>query len=129
MDFHTVGDPIHEGSNTLLFRGYRDADQAPVIIKVPRDIAAPREAERLRHEHEILQAIDVPGVVKALALEPSDKGLSLVLEALPGEPLSAVLRARRLDVTTALTIAHAGSSTGISSRTISFSIAIQVAST
>ncbi|UQA54737.1 AAA family ATPase [Polyangium aurulentum] len=106
MGYRTVGDAFHEGSNTLLYRGYRDDDHAPVVIKVPRgDLATPREIERLRHEHAILQSIDVPGVVEALALEPSEKGLSLVLEALEGQPLGDVLRARRLDVKTALTIA------------------------
>lgn len=106
MPFQIVGDAIHEGSNSVIYRGLWGADEVPAVIKVPRGVAAPREIERLRHEYAILQSIDAPGVIKALALEPTDKGVALVLEAVPGETLDALLRARRLDVATALTIAR-----------------------
>ncbi|HZF56778.1 MAG TPA: AAA family ATPase [Polyangiaceae bacterium] len=115
MSFPIVSGAIHEGSNTVIYRGYRDDDHAPVVIKTPRGISSPHEIERIRHEHEILKSIRVPGVVKPLALEPSERGVSLVLEALPGETLAAILHARRLDVTTALSIAHklAGTLAGV----------------
>jgi predicted ATPase/GAF domain-containing protein len=106
MNFPIVGGAIHEGSNTVIYRGYRGDDRAPVVIKTPRGLSSPREIERIRHEHAILKSIHVPGVVRPLALEPSERGVSLVLEALPGETLAALLHARRLDVTTALSIAH-----------------------
>ncbi|MRG96151.1 AAA family ATPase [Polyangium spumosum] len=106
MVYRIVGPPIHEGSNTVIYRGERDDGQNQVVIKLPRGDVAPRDIDRLRHEYAILKAIDAPGVVKALALEPSERGVALVLEALPGETLAALLRARRLDVPAALTIAR-----------------------
>ncbi|HVK67058.1 MAG TPA: AAA family ATPase [Polyangium sp.] len=106
MAYRIVGAAIHEGSNTVLYRGEREDDLTPVVLKLPRGDVSPRDIERLRHEYAILKTLDAPGVVKALALEPSERGVALVLEALPGETLAALLRARRLDVTTALTMAH-----------------------
>ncbi|MDI3289448.1 AAA family ATPase [Polyangium sp. 15x6] len=104
MAYRPVGAAIHEGSCTVIHRGQRDYDPTPVVIKLPRGEVTPRDIERLRHEYSILKSIDAPGVVKALSLEPSERGVALVLEALPGETLAAMLRARRLDVATALKI-------------------------
>jgi len=105
---YTVGERIYEGSDIVIYRGHRNADGEPVVIKVPRsDIPAPRDLARLRHEHAILQGIDVPGVVKARALEKYEGGVALVLEALDGETLGELLRARRLDVKAALRIGAA----------------------
>ncbi len=105
---YTVGEQIYEGTDTLLYRGFRDGDCRPVVIKLSSsEQPTAREIARLRHEFAMLQAIDSPRVVRAYALEKHEHGVALVLEALDGHTLGELLRAGRLGLKKALHIAAA----------------------
>ncbi|WP_437313870.1 AAA family ATPase [Sorangium sp. So ce385] len=106
---HTLFEAVYEGSETVLYRGRRDEDGAPVAVKVPRsEFPTARDLARLRREFAILRdAGEVPGVVRVHAIEKCGRGLALVMEDLGPSSLHALLRARRLDVDTALRIAIA----------------------
>jgi predicted ATPase/GAF domain-containing protein/anti-anti-sigma regulatory factor len=97
---------IHESSTRVLYRGYRTVDGAPVVAKLPKsESPSARELASLQHEYAVLRDIASPGVVTAYALEEYGNGLALVLADVDGEPLSAVLASRRLDLRTILHIA------------------------
>ncbi|WP_437682715.1 AAA family ATPase [Sorangium sp. So ce131] len=103
---YTITAEIHESAETLLYHGYRNADRAPVTVKLLKDENPTAKAvAKLRHEHAILRDIHLPGVVRPYTLEEHGSGWALVLEDAGGEPLHHVLRSRRLDLTTALRIA------------------------
>ncbi len=96
------------GPDHLLYHGYRVDSGAPVVIKIPRSSPqTPRDLAMLQHEYALLRELDVPGVVKALALEKHGTSLALVLEAIPGRTLSALLAEQRLEPAAALRIAVA----------------------
>ncbi|WP_437726402.1 AAA family ATPase [Sorangium sp. So ce861] len=81
-----------EGSDTLLYRGVREDDGFPVVLKVlRRDHASPRALERLRHEYEVAQAIDATAVVKPYALVMLGDQPALVLEDFGGVSLDRLL--------------------------------------
>jgi serine/threonine protein kinase len=76
---------LHSGSKTVIYRGRRETDNASVIIKtllcehpLLEDIA------RLRHEYQIIEPLQIPGIVKAYELKNYQHGLALVLEDIPG---------------------------------------------
>ncbi|MGK4004512.1 AAA family ATPase [Sorangium sp. So ce1036] len=105
---YTLTTRIYEGSETVLYRGRRDADGAPVAIKVTRnEYPTGRELARLRREFALLRQIDdVPGVVHAYALERCGRSLALVMEDLGETSLHDLLAEQgRLDVEAALRIA------------------------
>ncbi|WP_437274930.1 AAA family ATPase [Sorangium sp. So ce375] len=106
---HTLFERVYEGSESVLYRGRRDEDGAPVAVKVPRsEFPTARDLARLRREFAILRdAGEVAGVVKAHAIEKCGRGLALIMEDLGPSSLHAVLKARRLDVGTALRTAIA----------------------
>ncbi|MFS8067857.1 MAG: ATP-binding protein, partial [Byssovorax sp.] len=105
---YTVGERIYEGTETLLYRGSRDEDRRPVIIKLPRsEQPTPRELARLRNEFAMLQFVDVPRVVRAYALEKHEHGVALVLESIDGQTLGELLDTERLGLKSALQIAAA----------------------
>jgi anti-anti-sigma factor len=105
---YEIVESIHEGPEHILYRGTLIEDGAPVVIKLPRSSPqTPRDLAKLQHEYTILREIDVPGVVKALALEKYSNGMALVLEAIPGRTLDALLADRRLEPAAALRIAVA----------------------
>jgi hypothetical protein len=59
LPFHTLTELIHEGSDTLLCRGYRTADRVPVTIKMLKaEHPHPRLVARLRHEYLISRDLD-----------------------------------------------------------------------
>jgi len=94
---YAVREKFHDGSNTQLYRGTRDVDQAPVVIKVPRsEYPSSREIARLQHEYRLLSELRIPGVARAYALEKLGRGMALIMERLPGQPLQMVLRSRQL---------------------------------
>jgi hypothetical protein len=70
---------VHQGPRHRLYRADRHGRR--LIVKqlgsVARDAVA---VASLRHEYEVLRAVDVPGVVKAYDLTPSDGGLALVMD-------------------------------------------------
>nr|QDA77046.1 protein kinase [Jahnella sp. MSr9139] len=103
---YTLLQRTYEGAETTLYRGRRDADGAAVAVKATRShFPTARELARLEREFAILQDLrDVPGVVRARALERCGRGLALVMEDLGPTSLRDVLQAGKLDVRTALQI-------------------------
>ncbi|MEH1942039.1 MAG: AAA family ATPase [Nostoc sp.] len=76
---------LHSGSKTVIYRGRRETDNASVIVKtllcehpLLEDIA------RLRHEYQIIETLEIPGIVKAYELKNYQHGLALILEDIPG---------------------------------------------
>ncbi|AGP34817.1 AAA family ATPase [Sorangium cellulosum] len=89
---YAIIEVLCEGSDTLLYRGVRQGDRRPVVLKVlRRDHASPRAFERLRHEHEVARAIDSTAIVKPYALEMLGDLPALVLEDFGGVSLDRLL--------------------------------------
>ncbi|MGK4004513.1 AAA family ATPase [Sorangium sp. So ce1036] len=102
----TITSEIQQGSDAVLYRGHRDADRAPVVIKLPRsDRPDPKVLAKLRHEHGILKDLSLTGVVRTHGLEKHGGGLALILEDFGGTPLNILLKTRRLDLESTLRIA------------------------
>src|SRR5687768_8014444 len=101
---YILTEELHGGLDAIIYEGRRCSDGARVAVKVLRNqLPGPREIAKLKHEYAILKDLDLPGVVKVLALVRRDPGgLALVLERLQGRSLADVLRGGRLDPKTAL---------------------------
>src|SRR5262245_50713581 len=104
---YTLLTKAYEGSETIVYRSRRTIDGQPVAIKVTKnEYPTARELARLRREFGVLQGLrDIPGVVRAYALERCGRGLALVMEDLGASSLYAVEKAQRLSVEAALQIA------------------------
>ncbi|MEJ7733292.1 MAG: AAA family ATPase [Polyangiaceae bacterium] len=94
---YTISEKIHEGAHACFYRGHRDADRLPVAIKVLKsEYPTITELARLRHEHSIMEELDLPGVPRVIALERHGQGLALITEDTGGESLDRTIRRRRL---------------------------------
>lgn len=103
---YTLSTVLHDGHSTLILKGLRNEDGVPVVAKLSRsELPRPREVARRRHEYSILKHLDVPGVIKAYALEPHSHGLVLILEGLSAQPLNELIRSGALDIKESLRIA------------------------
>ncbi|MEH2358791.1 trifunctional serine/threonine-protein kinase/ATP-binding protein/sensor histidine kinase [Nostoc sp.] len=76
---------LHSGSKTVIYRGRRETDNVSVIVKTLLCEHPPLEdIARLRHEYQIIEPLQIPGIVKAYELKNYQHGLALVLEDIPG---------------------------------------------
>ncbi|QRK09177.1 AAA family ATPase [Archangium violaceum] len=109
---HTLRGSLRATGANLLFLAVCGADNRAVIVKTPKlTVPGPREWERYRREHGILQRLqDVAGVPRAHACELVHDRPLLVLEEVEGEPLSKLV-GQRLDVTRFLSLAISLAST------------------
>ncbi|WP_373542399.1 AAA family ATPase [Chamaesiphon sp.] len=77
---YSITSEIHVSDRTLIYRGVRDDDRYPVIIKVLRK-PFPSHHERMefRHQYDIGKNLDLPHIVKTLALETYQNSYALIL--------------------------------------------------
>ncbi|MCB0191198.1 MAG: AAA family ATPase [Anaerolineae bacterium] len=97
---------IHRGRKRILYRGLREKDSRPVIIKTPlEDYPAASDIEHLRHEYDILRLLTIDGVIQAYALENHDHKPTLILEDIGGTPLKEIIVAERFNLNDFLNLA------------------------
>ncbi|MEM8637334.1 MAG: AAA family ATPase [Cyanobacteria bacterium P01_G01_bin.54] len=106
---YTVTQRVSTGTKNVVYRGYRNADRTPVIIKTPQ---APyptlKEIAKLKHEYELVRSLPPElGIVHPLALETYQKSIALILEDFGGIALSEKIDARPLSMAQFLPMAIA----------------------
>jgi serine/threonine protein kinase len=91
-DHFTITATLLEGATVALYRGVRQRDGTPVVIKAFRaESPGQREIERLRHEFEIARQLDSSYLLKPYALDRQKTQVWLILEDFDGNPLSGQL--------------------------------------
>lgn len=89
---YRLTEELHQSHRTQVFRGYREADQHVIILKTLNpDHLDMRGLVRLRREHRILSALQMPGVAWVHGQEPRRNQAALVFEDCGAEPLSELL--------------------------------------
>ncbi|WP_404790677.1 AAA family ATPase [Altericista sp. CCNU0014] len=86
---------IYESSNSLVYRGIREEDDRPIVIKLlKQDYPSPQELTRYRQEYEITRSLSLEGVVKAYSQQDYQRTLVILLEDFGGESLEQWMRQR-----------------------------------
>lgn len=76
---------IYESVNSLVYRGQRESDQQPIIIKVLKeDFPTASELTRYRQEYEITRSLSIEGVIDVYGIEPYQRTLAIVMEDFGG---------------------------------------------
>jgi hypothetical protein len=105
---YVLGEALHTGRDTCIVLASQAETGAKVALKMPRwEPASPRVLEQLKHEHAVLRALEVPGVIRALGLEEHDRKPVLALEHWDGTSLARVLDKGPLPVGVALQLCAA----------------------
>ncbi len=87
---YQIIEEIHAGNRSLLYRGIRESDLYPVVVKLIRSPAPSFDRlMQFRHEYDIGKSIDVPNVIKTLAFEPYQNSHALILEDFGGISLKS----------------------------------------
>jgi serine/threonine protein kinase len=90
----TVLDRVYESANSLIYRGIRDRDNQPVILKVLKeDYPTPQELVRYKQEYEITRSLNFEGAIAAYGLENYQRTLVIILEDFGGLSLKQLMNA------------------------------------
>ncbi|MBD2042341.1 ATP-binding sensor histidine kinase [Microcoleus sp. FACHB-672] len=120
---YSVIEQIYSGTRTLVYRGIRETDRQPVVIKVLRNEFPPfNELVHFRNQYIIGKNLDLPGIIKTYSLERYYNSFALILEDFGGISLCSYL------TSVAETSNQASKTSGLPI-SLFFSIAIQVAHT
>ncbi|MCT7964150.1 hypothetical protein NG791_26070, partial [Laspinema sp. D1] len=100
--------PIYESANSLVYRGIRERDNLPMILKVlKQDYPNPSELTRYKQEYEITRSLAGKGVVKVYDLHRYQNSLVMTLEDFGGKSLKGWMTERPFPLGEFLTVAIA----------------------
>ncbi|RUT10162.1 serine/threonine protein kinase [Dulcicalothrix desertica PCC 7102] len=103
---YVITEVIHEGLNTIVYRGVSQSKSEKVILKVLKaEYPSLEEITRLKHEYSITQNLDIEGIVKVARLEAQACHYILVSEDFGGISLQKFLSNERLSLVSFLSIA------------------------
>ncbi|MEH2132324.1 MAG: AAA family ATPase [Nostoc sp.] len=82
---YRISEELYNGSRTLVYRGYRETDSLPVVIKLLKN-PYPSFSELLsfRNQYTIAKNLNSPLIVQTYSLEPYQNGYALVMEDFGG---------------------------------------------
>jgi predicted ATPase/signal transduction histidine kinase len=83
LDFpgYSIQEQIYAGSRTVVYKGSRNADKMPVVIKfMQNEYPSFSEIIQFRNQYSIAKNLDIPGIVKTYSLETYHNGYALVME-------------------------------------------------
>lgn len=82
---YRITEQIYSGSKTLVYRGIREQDQKPVVLKLMRnEYPTFGEIAQFRNQYIITKNLDLPGIVKTYSLENYRNSYVLVMEDFGG---------------------------------------------
>ena len=86
---YKVSEKLYNGSRTLVYRGYRETDSLPIVIKLLKN-PYPSFSELLlfRNQYTIAKNLNSPLIIQTYSLEPYQNGYALVMEDFGGISLS-----------------------------------------
>jgi predicted ATPase/signal transduction histidine kinase/tRNA A-37 threonylcarbamoyl transferase component Bud32 len=102
---YKITEEIQVGISTAIYRGIRQQDQKPVILKLLKsEYPTLTEIARLRQEYKITKDIEYEGVIKAYGLEKYRNGFTLILEDFGGQSLKQLIAVQKLQLKEVLQI-------------------------
>ncbi|MEH1836655.1 MAG: protein kinase [Nostoc sp.] len=106
MEGYQIVEQLYFSSRTIVYRGIRDIDLRPVIIKyLKRDYPSFSELLQFRNQYTITKNLDLPGVVQPYSLETYRNSYALVMQDFGGISLWQYTKIQPLQLSEFLAIA------------------------
>ncbi len=82
---YRIIEQIYSSSETIVYRGVREKDQTPVVIKVmAKEYPNSKEIAQFRHQYFITQNLNVESIIKSYSLENYGKSYAFIMEDFGG---------------------------------------------
>ncbi|MEH2180612.1 AAA family ATPase [Nostoc sp.] len=92
LEGYKVLTELHASPNSQVYRGYRELDRQPVVLKVLwQEYPSPEAIARFKLEYDLTRRFQAPGIIQAYDLKKYQNTLVLVLEDFGGQPLRGLL--------------------------------------
>lgn len=102
---YQLTEKLYEGSGSRVYRGYRDSDRQPVILKIlKQDYPTPDAIARFQLEYQITRTLYSSGVAQAYNLEQCGHQWVMVLEDFGGVSLSQLTKTQTFTLPQTLTL-------------------------
>ncbi len=86
---YNISEQLYDGHRTLVYRGIRENDSLPVVIKLLKnDYPSFSELVQFRNQYTIAKNLNYPGIIQIYSLEPYQNGYMLVMEDFGGIPIN-----------------------------------------
>ncbi|MEO1433197.1 MAG: AAA family ATPase, partial [Cyanobacteria bacterium J06633_8] len=90
---YDIKEQLYKGSRTLVYRGFREYTQKPVVIKLLKNSYPTfNELQQFRNQYTIAKNLDIPGIVHPYSLETYENSYALVMEDFGGISLSEYMQ-------------------------------------
>ncbi|MCP4133718.1 MAG: AAA family ATPase [bacterium] len=87
-----VTEEIYKSSNSTIYRGIRDEDNKPVVIKLlNKEYPTSEHLARFRREYEITRSLEGDRIIRVYSLEKYKNSVVILLEDFGGESLEKLL--------------------------------------
>ncbi len=97
---------LYESVNSSVYRGRRQEDNQPVIIKVlKQEYPTEEQVQRYQKEYEIIRQLNLDGIVRAYDLQQYQNQWVMILEDFGGESLKKLMKSQELTLIGFLTLA------------------------
>ncbi|WED23378.1 AAA family ATPase [Vibrio sp. JC009] len=78
---YQIIEKLHESSNSIVYRALRQADDKQVTLKLlPQKPPTAKQLIRFKREYDILNQLNLPGIIQVLSFENMDSGPMIVME-------------------------------------------------
>ncbi|MCT7957791.1 AAA family ATPase [Laspinema palackyanum] len=103
---YEILEEIHESSHTIVCRGRKEGQVQTEILKfLKTEYPTPTEIAKFRHQYDVVNSVDIPGIVKPLSLESWSRGLVFIMEDAGPLTVAQLLSTQILDLETFFKIA------------------------
>ncbi|MTJ53167.1 AAA family ATPase [Anabaena sp. UHCC 0253] len=93
-----ISEELYNGSRTLVYRGYRETDSLPVVIKILKNpYPSFSELVQFRNQYTIAKNLNSPLIIQTYSLEPYQNGYILIMEDFGGVSLKQTLHIKSLE--------------------------------
>ena len=90
LDYKVV-EKIYESSNSIVYRAFKENDDKTVILKLLNyEYPSEERVAQFKYEYEILENIDIDGVVKEYGLKEYNSSYIIVFEDFGGEAIRSI---------------------------------------
>jgi predicted ATPase/signal transduction histidine kinase len=102
---YRIGQAIYTGTRTLVYRGQRESDNQPVVIKfLGNEYPHFSELLQFRNQYTIAKNLNIPGIIRPDSLEPCGNSYALVMADIGGISLLEYSQIHPLELTDVLVI-------------------------
>jgi serine/threonine protein kinase len=85
---YQITEEIYSGNRTLVYRGIKESDQQPVVIKLLRnEFLSFNELVQFRNQYTISKNLNFPSIISTYSLEPYNNSYALIMEDFGGVSL------------------------------------------